>query len=76
MKMEVIASADDVVYAAVERQRYAYVIYDLAYLENIRVIREFVEGTGIDLLGRFAEFEYLNMDGCIRHVLDYLGASR
>jgi len=76
MKMEVIASADDVVYAAVERQRYAYVIYDLAYLENIRVIREFVEGIGIDLLGRFAEFEYLNMDGCIRHVLDYLGESR
>lgn len=76
VKMGVIASPDDVVHAAVERQKYAYVIYDLDYLENIRVVREFVEGAGIDLLGRFAEFEYLNMDGCIRHVLDYLGESR
>ena len=27
---------------------------------------------GIDLLGRFSEFQYLNMDGCIRSVLNYL----
>jgi len=69
-------AAEEVVYAAVERQKYAYVIYDLSYLENIRVVMEFCDGIGIDLLGRFAEFEYLNMDGCIRHVLDYAGERR
>jgi protoporphyrinogen oxidase len=76
VKMGAIASPDEVVYASVERQKYAYVIYDLAYQKNIRIVREFCDGIGIDLLGRFAEFEYLNMDGCIRHVLDYLGAHR
>jgi len=76
VKMGVIVSAEEVVYAAVERQKYAYVIYDLSYLENIRVVMEFCDGIGIDLLGRFAEFEYLNMDGCIRHVLDYAGERR
>jgi len=76
VKMGAIASQDEVVYASVERQKYAYVIYDLAYQKNIRVVREFFDGIGIDLLGRFAEFEYLNMDGCIRHVLDYAGERR
>jgi len=76
VKMGVIVTAEEVVYAAVERQKYAYVIYDLSYLENIRVVMEFCDGIGIDLLGRFAEFEYLNMDGCIRHVLDYAGERR
>jgi hypothetical protein len=26
-------------------------------------------------VGRFARFEYLNMDGCIRSVMDYTGWS-
>jgi UDP-galactopyranose mutase len=26
-------------------------------------------------VGRFAQFEYLNMDGCIRSVMDYVAAS-
>jgi len=63
----------DVIYTRCDRFRYAYVVYDLNYLKNIGLIREYFRGTGIDLVGRFSEFEYLNMDGCIRHVLDYTG---
>ncbi|MBE6070198.1 MAG: FAD-dependent oxidoreductase, partial [Clostridium lundense] len=51
---------------------YAYVVYDLDYLENIAKVKEFFGGYGVDLVGRFSQFEYLNMDGCIRSVMEFL----
>jgi UDP-galactopyranose mutase len=27
-------------------------------------------------VGRFAQFEYLNMDGCIRSVMEYTGKAQ
>lgn len=63
-------SADSVVYRAVDRQRYAYVVYDLEYLENIRIARTYFQELGITLVGRFSQFEYLNMDGCIRNAME------
>jgi protoporphyrinogen oxidase len=70
-RMGVLPSPDAVMYSRVEREPYAYVIYDLDYLRNIRVVRDHVEARGIDLLGRFARFEYLNMDACIRAAMDF-----
>ncbi len=70
--MDILESPEDVVYAAVKRQDYAYVVYDLAYQENIGIVLSYLKDVGIEPLGRFGEFEYLNMDGCIRRVLDYL----
>jgi protoporphyrinogen oxidase len=64
---------EDVIYTGIERHRFAYVVYDLDYLANIRIVREYCEERGIDLVGRFARFEYLNMDGCIRDVMEYTG---
>jgi protoporphyrinogen oxidase len=66
----------DVIFTDVARHRFAYVVYDLGYQANIKVVRDFCEKIGIDLVGRFAQFEYLNMDGCIRSVMDYIGRSR
>lgn len=63
---------DNVVHTAVDRFKYAYVVYDTAYLANIRTAREWIEAQGIDLVGRFSQFEYLNMDGCIRSVLNFV----
>jgi protoporphyrinogen oxidase len=51
-------------FVRVRRSKYAYVVYDLAYLENVRRVREYVTSLGVRLCGRFAEFEYLNMDAC------------
>ncbi|MEN6517067.1 MAG: FAD-dependent oxidoreductase [Methanospirillum sp.] len=68
-----VLSVEDVAVTGVARQPFAYVVYDLAYQDSVRTVREFVAEWGIDLVGRFAEFEYLNMDGCIRHALDYVG---
>ena len=70
-----IMNADQVVYSSVERQPFAYVVYDIDYLKNIAIIRDYCREIGIPLVGRFAQFEYLNMDGCIRSVMDFVAAS-
>ena len=70
-KMKIIKKSQ-IIWSRVYRQPFAYVVYDLGYQENIRVIREFCASIGIPLLGRFAQFEYLNMDGCIRSVMDFI----
>jgi protoporphyrinogen oxidase len=64
----------DIVYTGLDRHRFAYVVYDLAYPATIKVVRDYCRSIGIDLVGRFAQFEYLNMDGCIRSVMEYTGA--
>ena len=64
---------EDVVYRGIAKHRFAYVVYDLDYLANSKIVREYCEAIGIDLVGRFARFEYLNMDACIRDVMDYTG---
>jgi protoporphyrinogen oxidase len=70
-----IVKRGDIVYTGLDRHTFAYVVYDTAYLRNIQVIREYCRSIGIDLVGRFAQFEYLNMDGCIRSIMDYTGWS-
>ena len=63
---------DQIVCSSVERQPYAYVVYDLNYQKNIAIVKEYCKEIGIPLVGRFAQFEYLNMDGCIRSVMDFI----
>ena len=70
-RMGIMKSAEGVVYSRVDREPFAYIIYDLDYLRNIRIIRDHLEGLGIGLLGRFSRFEYLNMDACIRAAMDF-----
>ena len=67
-----LLSSSEVIHASVFRQKFAYVVYDLLYQKNVAAVRDFVEGQGIAQVGRFAEFEYLNMDGCIRHAFDFM----
>lgn len=67
-----ILKREEVIYSGCTRQPYAYVVYDLGYTESIRRVRDHIEARGIELVGRFSEFEYLNMDGCIRHALDHI----
>jgi protoporphyrinogen oxidase len=52
-------------YSRVKRTKYAYVIYDKNYYRNITIVKDYLKKKGIILCGRFAEFEYLNMDACV-----------
>jgi protoporphyrinogen oxidase len=60
-----------VCFAKVKRTQFAYVIYDVHYVENLRLIRDFLTRREVHLVGRFAEFKYLNMDACVRNALDF-----
>jgi protoporphyrinogen oxidase len=53
---------------------YAYVVYDKNRQKNIQKIRAYFDDIGIKLLGRFAEWEYPNMDVCIKKVFDFLNS--
>jgi protoporphyrinogen oxidase len=52
-------------FSRVMRSDHAYVVYDLDYQGNVSKLRKFFSGEGIELCGRFGEFEYLNMDACM-----------
>jgi len=65
-----IINKKDICFSKVKRVRYAYIIYDLQYYDNIKIVKKFIRERGIELIGRFAEFEYLNMDMCIKNVLN------
>jgi len=67
-----IINKKDICFAKVKRIEYAYVISDLDYNDNLKIIKNYFDETGIGLLGRFAEFKYLNMDACIRNALNYV----
>lgn len=72
LNLGLIRHRGEIVHTDAARQEFAYVIYDLDYQRNIRTVRDWVSGRGIDLVGRFAQFEYLNMDGCIRSAMDFV----
>lgn len=67
-----ICTPDRIVHTSVMHQPFAYVVYDLAYQQNIATIKDFCTHAGIPLVGRFSQFEYLNMDGVIRSVFDFI----
>ncbi|MBM4394168.1 MAG: FAD-dependent oxidoreductase [Deltaproteobacteria bacterium] len=56
----------DVVVTEVRNEPYGYPVYDLRHARNQRVLREYFAGLGIDLLGRWGEWDYINMDEVVR----------
>lgn len=59
----------DVTVTDLRRFEYAYPVYDLNYTRNRAIIHNYFASLGVDLLGRFAEFDYINSDECIRRAL-------
>ena len=54
---------DDPIWAANQVDLpYAYVVYDHGRAENVRLIREWLDGFSIVLAGRYSEWEYYNSD--------------
>ena len=56
-------------YAKVIRTQYGYVVRDFTYRSHLDRARAYFEGLGIQLCGRVAEFEYINMDQCIERAI-------
>ena len=53
-----------------KRQEYTYPVQDASSRALIRELKERLEPRGIYLLGRFAEWEYYNMDAAIGAAMD------
>ncbi|HEV8661032.1 MAG TPA: FAD-dependent oxidoreductase [Thermoanaerobaculia bacterium] len=71
-RMELI-DPSTVTYKRVIRFTYGYPVYDLDYRKNVTVLRETVERAGIHLLGRFAQFDYINSDVCVERAIALAG---
>jgi protoporphyrinogen oxidase len=65
-----------IVYRRAVRFTYGYPVYDLEYRRNVTAMREEVEATGLRLLGRFAQFDYINSDVCVERALALAGELR
>ena len=55
----------DIVLKDIKRTDHSYVVYDVNYEKNVKVIRDWFSKQGIILVGRFSNFEYINVDGAI-----------
>lgn len=64
-----ILNRDDVCFKRAIRFQYGYPVYDLNYFENVNLLRTSLLRSGIHLLGRFSEFDYINSDACIERAI-------
>jgi protoporphyrinogen oxidase len=60
----------EVLLSRVERTRYAYVVFDLDHRRHLDAVRAYAGRIGLDLLGRFGQFDYINTDQVILRGLD------
>jgi UDP-galactopyranose mutase len=63
--VELIKKNDIVEVSRVLTSKYAYIIYDLEHRKNVDIIHNYLKENRIIPAGRFAEWEYLNMDKSI-----------
>jgi protoporphyrinogen oxidase len=64
-----ILRKENVIVRDTRRIEYAYPVYDRNHGKNTQVLRDYFQALGIEQLGRFAEFDYINSDECIRRAL-------
>lgn len=60
-------------FTRLERSKHAYILHDLEWAKSSEEAREFFAAAGVHLVGRFAEFRYLNMDACVRSAMTKAG---
>jgi len=65
-----ILKPEDVIVTDVHRATYAYPVYTLSYRENVTTVRRYFDEIGVDLCGRFAQFDYINSDECLNRAMD------
>jgi protoporphyrinogen oxidase len=62
-----LVKKDDILESVIQQFQYAYVIYDVTHRTNADLVLKHLTDIGIVSCGRFAEFEYLNMDATFEH---------
>jgi protoporphyrinogen oxidase len=64
-----LLNRESVIFVDIKRIKQSYVVYDQNYQGSIKIIREYFSSKGIDLLGRFSYFEYINIDMAVERAL-------
>jgi protoporphyrinogen oxidase len=64
-----LASPPAVVYRRIMRFRYGYPVYDHQHAAQTKRLHAAVAAAGVHLLGRFAQFEYINSDVCVERAM-------
>ncbi len=59
----------EMILARVARTRYAYVVFDRDHRRNLDAVEAYARKTGLHLLGRFGQFDYINTDQVILRAL-------
>lgn len=67
-----ILKKSEVCFSRVAKMKHAYVINDIEYRKNNEIVQDHFRKMGLILVGRFSEFKYLNMDGCVRSAMDFV----
>lgn len=60
-----ILDAGEVIVTDLQRLEYAYPVYTHGYRDNKATVHRYFADLGVDLCGRFAEFDYINSDVCL-----------
>lgn len=61
---------EEVSASRVGRTRHAYVVFDTDHRRNLDTVLAWAREVGIELLGRFGQFDYINTDQCILRGLE------
>ena len=65
IEIGILRHDDNIVVKGTLHLKYAYIIYTHTYQDDIKIISEFLKEHRIYPAGRFADWEYMNMDRAI-----------
>jgi len=60
----------EVILVDLKRVSESYVVYDVGYENHAKIIRDYFAEVGIDLIGRFSYFEYINIDMAVARSIE------
>jgi protoporphyrinogen oxidase len=69
-KRGLLPADEDIVLQRVDRKEQSYVVYDVGYEACADKVRQWFASIGIQLLGRFSYFEYVNVDMAVSRAVE------
>jgi protoporphyrinogen oxidase len=70
LKKRKIIKNEEVILVDLKRISESYVVYDIDYERNAKIVRDFFAASGIELVGRFSYFEYVNIDMAVNRSIE------
>ncbi len=65
-----IISANEVLFSKTYDNHYAYILYEHGLEARLKDVRGWLKDAGLDIVGRFGNYNYFNSDRCVRAAMD------